>query len=165
VNKIYLSQGKFAIVDDEDFEWLSKWKWSLCSGYAVRKIYLGNIDGKYKSKRFSMHREIMKVSKELKIDHINRNRIDNRKINLRTCNATQNLMNKKHQKNSASGIKGVRWREDIKKWHVEIQANKKRFYLGVFIEMSDAINAYNDAAKKYHGEFAFLNDKIDKFIG
>ena len=108
-----------------------------------------------------MHREILKCPKGLFIDHINRNGLDNRKNNLRVCSKSQNMMNTLIPKNNTSGYKGVSWSKRDKKWMAYIKIKNKFNNLGYFNIKEQAALAYNDAAKKYHGEFARLN-KIER---
>jgi len=92
------------------------------------------------------------------VDHINHIKDDNRWCNLRECTHSQNLMNGKAYKNNTSGFKGVSWLKHAKKWQAQIMRNKKSTYLGVFKSKTEAAKIYNKAAKKYHGEFAHLNE-------
>ena len=155
--KIPLSQGKFAIVDDGDYDWLNQWKWCISSGgYAIRVQHIGYFNGKKKQKTFRMHRIIMNAPDDMDIDHINGNALDNRRCNLRICTISQNLCNQKKTRGKSKYL-GVDWHKIAKKWRAAIQINKKRYYLGCFISEIDAARAYNEAAKKLHGEFARLN--------
>src|SRR3990167_419773 len=107
MKQIKLTQGKYTLVDDEEFDWLSKWSWCLhTNGYAQRGIFSKkrNIN-----KMILMHREIMKPRDEEWIDHINQNKLDNRKSNLRICNASTNGANQKISIKNTSGYKGVNW--------------------------------------------------------
>lgn len=143
---IALTQGKVAIVDDEDFEELSKYKWCYSScGYAKRTL-----------KNIRMHKVIMNAGDRW-VDHINGDRLDNRKENLRFCNKIENQRNRKLGKNNTSGYKGLLWREKRNRWEVYISINKKQTYIGMFKEKKDAAEAYNKAAKIYYGDFAKLN--------
>ena len=146
-------KGKFALVDDEDYEELMKYRWNVSSkGYATR----GKVeDGVYKMIR--MHRVIMKAGTVLFVDHINHNRLDNQKNNLRFCTHQENSMNQKKRKNATSKYKGVHWRKDIKKWRSRITINMKRICLGTFDSEIKAAKAYNAKAKELFGEFAHLN--------
>jgi hypothetical protein len=157
--EIQLTQGKVAIVDDEDFEYLNQFKWhaSKLSGkfYARRYIKLSNPNIK-----ILMHRDVMKPEKAFVIDHIDGNTLNNQKNNLRICTHAQNMRNSKININNTSGFKGVYWHKITSKWMAYICFNNKRIHLGVFHVLKDAARAYNDAALKYHGEFANLN-KID----
>jgi hypothetical protein len=160
--EIQLTQGKVAIVDDEDYEYLNQWKWyanewKRGKHYAVRNVR--------KNKKYigyeSMHRLLSNNNdKKLVTDHINGNTLDNRKSNLRICSISENCKNRIVQKNNKTGFKGVRYIKDSNKYRAEIFNNGRHYSLGFFIDPIDAAKAYNAAALKYHGEFANLN-KID----
>ncbi|MEK6861476.1 MAG: AP2 domain-containing protein [Nanoarchaeota archaeon] len=155
---IILSQNKVALVDDKDFEWLNQWKWYYGSrDYAIRKkhIHLGKY--RYKTESILMHREIMKVSRGIFIDHINGNGIDNRKQNLRIATQQQNMCNSKTRSDNTSGYRGVWWDEYHKKWAAEIHFNNKKKTIGRYEDIKNAAKAYNDASLKYHGEYGRLN--------
>jgi len=155
---ISLTQGKFALIDDEMHEWLNQWKWyARISGntyYATRNSSRKN----GKRKIIFMHREITKSLPSQYVDHKNGNGLDNQLNNLRTCNKQQNHFNQKTNKNNTSGFKGVIWHKQLNKWQSRICVNRKRIYLGHFNNIIDAAKAYNEAAMKYFGEFALLND-------
>ena len=153
MKKIPLTQGKFTIVDDGDFEYLKNFKWSFAKGYAVRN---NKIKGNFR--HLFMHRIILKPSPKMFTDHINHNKLDNRRCNLRECTMSQNLMNQKVSSVSTSGYKGVHFLKDRQKWQVEIMVFYKKIYLGQFDNKLDAALAYNKAALKYFGEFACLNE-------
>ena len=147
-----------AIVDDEDFEYLNTFKWTLNKGYAVAKLC-------NKSNFLQMHRFIMFYPKSMMIDHINRDKLDNRKSNLRVCTRLQNNFNRYRQQNNKSGYKGVNWAKKVQKWQALISENRKRHWLGNFgnknqeaMPYNQAAMAYNKEAMKYHGEFAVLNN-------
>lgn len=156
--RIRLTQGKFAIVDPDDYPRLSKHKWRICRTkgknvlYAERSIRLPN--GKYS--RLLMHRQIIHVPEGYVIDHINGNGLDNRKANLRPATVAQNAWNSK-KRNPRSGYKGVCFDKDKGLWRAAIVCNRKRIHLGYFKNRTDAAKAYDKAAKKYHGRFASLN--------
>jgi hypothetical protein len=146
MRKIYLTKGKFTIVDDEDFEWINQWKWcATLSGYAKRTIW---INGKHKD--VFMHRLIMSTPKGLEIDHLNLDKLDNRKENLRNCTHSQNMQNRKVTKNNKLGIKGISLSQH--KWRSRINVNNKNILLGSFEKMEDAMEAYRIGVKKYYGE-------------
>lgn len=157
MKEIELTQGKVAIVDDEDFEYISQWKWCYHSaGYAVRA------EGKRgKQVHIYMHREILKPPSGMFTDHVNGDRLDNRKINLRSCNDSQNASNKGLQKNNTSGYKGASWCNKYKKWLSSITFTKNRRvskkFLGYFKSAEAAARAYDKAAREKFGEFARLN--------
>jgi len=156
--RIQLTQGKYAIVDPEDYERLNKYKWHAVKSkntfYAVRRIHIG----KNKWKHIKMHREILDPPDHLYVDHINHKGFDNRKANLRTATHMQNSYNRIHfRKNSSSKYKGVSWKKRTKKWNVQISHNGKSKFIGSFDNEIEAAKAYDEAAKKYHKEFAVLN--------
>lgn len=154
--KIPLTQGKFAIVDDGDYEELSQYKWYFHAegktGYAIRQIRLSS--GKWSSVK--MHRQIMEATPENEIDHIDGNGINNRRSNLRFCSRSENMRNISVRKDSLTGYKCVA--RSGRKWYAYISVNGRRQYLGIFPNRELAALAYNQAAIKYRGDFARLND-------
>jgi hypothetical protein len=155
MKQISTSQNKFVIVDNEDFEKLSKYTWSLSKGYASYGRWENGKKGKCTS--YKMHRIIMNAKKGQEVDHIDGNTLNNQKSNLRIVTKTQNQMNRKIQKNNISGYKGVTWCKRTKKWIAQIRVETKTKFLGYFDDKNIAGNVYNLNAKKYFGEFAKLN--------
>ena len=108
-----------------------------------------------------MHRQIMNLTFSDKqcVDHINRDRLDNRKSNLRFCTRTENNHNMKLSSRNKSGAKGIY--KDKNRLRVSIMFNGKKIYLGTFPNTPEGFKqakiAYNNAAIKYYGEFAYLN--------
>ncbi len=151
--EILLTQGKVALIDDEDYELVSQYKWYAHNRHGY--WYATHTDNKNK-KVISMHRLIMGVPKEKLVDHQNRNTLDNRKENLRICTRSQNLMNQKRV-NGTSKYKGVFWYKRHSKWNAYISFNKKRLHLGYFENEIDAAKAYDKKAKELFGEFALSN--------
>lgn len=146
------------MVSDEDFAMLSKYKWYIDKdGYPRTNIITPTESGIGRSKyqTITMHRLLMRPPRKESIDHKNNNRKDNRRENLRRCTMSQNSMNQAGRRGGDS-YKGVR-KESKYKWSARISANRKRYDLGLFDNPQDAARAYNEAAKKCHGEFAFLN--------
>jgi hypothetical protein len=155
VKYILLTQGKKTIVDDEDFEWLSQWKWQ----------YRISSNGKYKyqgyayrnAKCIRMHREIIHAPKGIDVDHINGDTLDNRKDNLRLVNNFQQNQNSAKRRDNTSGCRGVNFFKRLNKWIVRIQVNNKRLFLGYFNNKEDAVKVYIKASKKYFKEYARLD--------
>lgn len=149
---VQLTQGKVALVDDEDYQIVAHYKWHYAEGYARTDVK--REDGKYRS--VSMHRLILSTPKGMETDHLNGDGLDNRRKNIRICTKGENLRNVGRRKNNSSGMKGVyRHRDD--KWVAQIRLHRKSYFLGVFSDKIEAAKAYNEAAKIYHGEFARLN--------
>lgn len=153
---LLLSGDKYVIVDDEDFDWASKCKWTYdAMGYAHRKV-----GGRKNSKKIYLHRVILHVKEKQKVDHINGNHYDCQKKNLRVATSLQNQRNMKLRKDSESGYKGVRFKRDMvrkKPWEAYIRLDKKRKTLGHYTSAVEAASAYNVAAEKFFGEFARIN--------
>lgn len=151
---IPLTKGKFAIVDDEDYEWLSQWKWHINShGYVVR------FNDRY---CIQMHRLIIETfirefKNDEQADHKNRIRHDNRKTNLRIVTREQNQRNRASNKNTSSKYKGVVWHKTRKKWQAQIKIKRKYYYLGVYDNEKEAAKIYDQKAKSLFGEYAWLN--------
>lgn len=149
VKKMPLTREKYALVDNGDYEWLSQWKWHYSHyGYAARKSG---------QKQLYMHQVIMGKGPGMETDHINGNRLDNRRGNLRHCTAGQNQHNQRARKGKSSQYKGVYRRSDCKRWSAGIGVSGKVQYLGLFKSENDAARAYNEAARKHFGDFAALN--------
>lgn len=148
---LFKKPDQYAIVDDDDYEMLSKYKWHNNRGYPYTEAL---IDGQ--KKKLGMHRMVMGVKNgdKVQVDHINHTPHDNRKSNLRICTHAENVRNRKVIK-SKTGYKGV-WKHG-KKFAAEVVHNGKRMYLGCYTTPEEAAKAYNRVAKEYHGEFAYLN--------
>jgi hypothetical protein len=156
MKQIPLTQGKFAIVDDEDYDFLIQWKWHLSNrGYARRNNYVEGVIVNPKS--ILMHRVILGDPIGFQVDHINGDKLDNRKSNLRVCTTGENARNRGKNKNGTSGYKGVHFYKAYRKWQSHIMHERKMVWLGYFDTAEKAALAYNEAATKLHGEFAHLN--------
>jgi hypothetical protein len=156
--KIPLTQGKYAIVDPDDYQRLAKYKWHASKGrhtyYAQRKVWLPEIK---KEITIKMHRQIINVPDHLLVDHINHNALDNREANLRPATHSQNTCNTPKYKPSRSKYKGVTWHKRKDKWQARIRINRKTIHLGYFNSQIKAAKARDQAARKYHRQFAILN--------
>jgi len=152
--RIPLTQGKFALVDDSDYEWLNQWKWCACRQHGSNRWYAM----RGARPQILMHQLILNPPKGMESDHINHDGLDNQRSNLRVCTHSQNQHNRSLQQGGASQFKGVYWYKQYKKWQVQLGINGNRIFLGYFKKEIDAAKAYNKAAIKYFGEFARLND-------
>lgn len=153
MKEIPLTRGKVAIVDDDDYAELSNYKWYYDSkGYAARHKTRDQ-----KRAYQSMHRQIVNAPDGMEVDHINGDRLDNRRANLRLCTRSQNQHNKGAQANNTSGFKGVQFYKRTGKWHAKIKLHGKERHLGYFATAAQAAEAYNRAAFEIHGDFAYLN--------
>ena len=150
----------FAIVDNDDYEKLSKHKWycRLPSGYAIR---CEQDPVAKKTIWFFMHRDVLSPEKGHEIDHINGNKIDNRKSNLRQVTRSQNNQNSKPRTNGSSKYKGVSFHKASQLWIAEITRDGNKRRLGYFETERQAAIAYNNAAADLFGEYARLNEIPD----
>jgi hypothetical protein len=151
--RIPLTQNKEALVDDDDYERLARFKWTAFRPY--RTYYAVRWVGKGKQKRgVYMHREILGAkSRNEKVDHQNGNGLDNRRKNLRIATHSQNLYNRGRPKQNTSGFKGVSWDTKTGKWVAQLWFDKRRLVLGYFTNKLKAANAYKNKARELHGEF------------
>jgi hypothetical protein len=155
--RIYLGEGQWTILDHDDYYRLRKYRWVVHGGghnlYAVRLKFAEP----YKTIMLSMHREIMNAKDERLVDHRNCDSLDNRKSNLRFATRAENMQNRRKRKNTSSRYMGVCLCKQTGKWTSIIVYNKKSIWLGRFDSEVAAARIYDEAAKKYYGEFARLN--------
>jgi hypothetical protein len=145
MKRIPLGNGKSAMVDDNDFAHLSKWRWcDNGNGYARRNA------GK-QGKQF-MHRVILGASDGSHVDHVNGDSLDNRRLNLRYATQRQNVQNGKIRKTNLLGIKGVS--RNRLKFRARIVINGSERHLGSFDTIQEAKDVYDKAAKEHFGEYA-----------
>jgi hypothetical protein len=161
---IPLTQGKFAMVDDADFDYIGQWKWRAIKDHkkdnyrAVREE---------KNRTIYIHRQIMNSPNGMDVDHCNHNGLDNQRNNLRICTHAENLRNQlpQQRRNKTSKYKGVsRWAGIVKDgrhcyamWVTQIKKNSKTVWKRYFRNEEDAARAYNEKAKEVHGKYACLN--------
>lgn len=165
MKKIPLTQGKVAIIDDEDFERVGRHKWYAhrCSKrtyYARRNIYQ---KGGGKIIQVSMASFILSAPAGLQVDHINHDTLDNRWCNLRLCTRTQNNQNRKPFRGGTSKYKGVCWNRENKNWRALCCEKGRLIHLGYFKNEKQAAMAYDEYASEHFVEFARLNR--DEFPG
>lgn len=154
--KIFSVCGKPILVDDSDFAELSKSRWYVSLGYAVRGTKAEHTKNGGTTER--MHRIILGLAAGGKdprmVDHINGDRLDNRRENLRICSNAENGRNRGAQRNNSSGLKGVMWHPQSRKWRARLHADGRSFSLGLHETPELAHQAYAEACKRLHGEFA-----------
>ena len=155
MKRIELTRGKFATVDDADFDILGKYSWHCTEhGYAARR----DSD----SKHHYLHRDILNAKKGEVIDHISGDKLDNRRVNLRICSQAENTWNSHNRKSGTTGFQGVyesnpyskRGWNLKKKYAARINVNKKQIWLGRYETAEEAYRVYVDACKKYRGEYS-----------
>lgn len=152
-------QIKVVLVDDEDYEKVQQHQWYEYE-YKRTSYAKAIIDGK----SISMQEFILPSPPGFLVDHKNGEGLDNRRFNLRHATLQQQRQNVRKHNNSTSKYKGVSWCNDRDKWVVQICINGKQTNLGRFYSEETAARIYDEAAKKYFGEFAKLNFP-DKKIG
>lgn len=154
-----MAQPKYAKVDPADYKRLRGYEWLAKKGrnsfYARRHV--PGRKGK-KEALIYMHQEVIEVPEGMVVDHINHDGMDNRRANLRAATHSQNLCHRrKCPGQKSSKYKGVTWKKDNRKWQARIGFENKEIYLGCFRDEIDAAKAYDNAARKYHKDFASLN--------
>ena len=142
---IRLSRGEYAVVDPTDHEALNNRRWNLGkAGYAQRAPR--GAPAEY------MHRAIMKTPPGLYTDHINRNKLDNRRCNLRVVTQSRNISNRNRDPRNKSGVTGVYFHAAAQKWCAEIKVDGRRHYLGLFESHEMAATTRRDAELRLLGE-------------
>jgi hypothetical protein len=149
VRWIPLGDGCYAYVDAADYEWLRQWNWQICSsGYAARHE---------KGRLVLMHRQIMQPPKGMVVDHIDGNKVNNCRFNLRVCTRKENVRNKRRRSNSSSRFKGVGYYKRSRKWYAKIWCLGEGIWLGYFMDEAEAARAYDRKAVELFGAYARLN--------
>jgi hypothetical protein len=155
VKTLTTSSGVDFIVDDEDFEIVSKHKWKCDkTGYIRRNVWF---DKKSRCEAITLHRYLLNAPEGMLVDHINGIITDNRKCNLRLASKSENRWNSKPPINNKSGYKGVSLSNETGKWRAQITVNGKRVNLGHFDNKHDAARMYNFWARDIFGDYAWLN--------
>jgi len=155
--KIPLTQSKVALVSDHRFTFLNQWTWSALrirgKWYAVR-----GEGTRPNHKIIYMHRQITNAPAGTEVDHKDGDGLNCQDENLRVCSRSENARNSTKTKRNTTGFKGVS--RLGKKFSVNIRANGKLIYLGLFDTAEEGARAYDEAAKRLHGEFAKLNFEV-----
>jgi hypothetical protein len=152
-----LTRGFVALLDDNDLPLVDQYKWFVHihpNKHGIR-YYAATRERRTQIIKY-MHRLLMGAQKGHDIDHINHNGLDNRRCNLRACTRSENMANVRKYR-GMSCYKGVSWSNKNSKWQATVCANGKQHFLGTFINEADAAVAYDNAAQKLFGEFAFTN--------
>jgi hypothetical protein len=155
MRELILLRGEIAMVDDEDYERLSRYSWHIMNHGYVARTYIED-----KAKKVELlHRAIMQTPTNMDTDHIDGDKLNNTKANLRIVTTSQNCMNRRPKENKVGSVKykGVHWCKRSQIWTAQIKVNGKSIYLGRFQSSVDAARAYDAAALSHHGEYARLN--------
>jgi hypothetical protein len=146
--RIPLGRGLFALIDDEDYELIAAFSWHLHGS--------SNCEGYYAASNVKMHRMIINAPPGTVVDHINGNKLDNRKKNLRFCTHAENQQNTK-SRGGSSRYKGVHYNKKSKKWLGAFMFNGTHYYCGMFESEKECARAVDEKRKEVCNEFAVLN--------
>ena len=154
MKEISLTRGLVAFVDDEDYEWLTAFKWcaqKLPCGYYAKRAFRSN------GHQFTvfMHRAVAGTPSGLWTDHVNGDKLDNRRCNLRIATPAQNMYNT--PPHSSCGYRGVSFHAHTGKWRARLCVQGTTTSLGLFVSAEAAAEAFDVAAMRLYGEFAWLN--------
>jgi hypothetical protein len=150
--KILKVEGKEVLLDDDAYYFLKNFNWRINkAGYVVCHSRVGT------KKNLLLHRVINNTPEGMITDHINRNPLDNRKKNLRTCTHGQNMINRSGYRKSKSKYRGVSWASDKGKWRVTINVDGKKIHGGYYENEEEGALAYNFLSAEYHGDFSVKN--------
>lgn len=153
--EIPLSRGLVALIDDEDLPLVEGVKWCAVpvrnTFYAQRRTRNGERAWQ------QMHRVILCANPGQIVDHRDRNGLNNTRANLRLCTVAQNAFNRFQQASNKTGYKGVSFDKLAGGYRAQIRTRSKSFNLGNYADLAEAARAYDAAARKYFGEFAYLN--------
>ena len=143
--------GAWVTIDAADWPLASIFRWSANKDHSIHAA----VNAVRPRRRIRLSRLLLQAPQQLHVDHINGNRLDNRRANLRLATNTENMRNMRRHSDARSRFKGVWWY--CNHWHAQICANRKKHYLGSHPDETTAARAYDTAAKQLHGEFARLN--------
>jgi hypothetical protein len=138
----------WTLVDDADLEWLSQWTWRLADGYAKRGVLMA---GRYRN--IFLHQLLCQCPPGKSPDHINGDRLDNRRANLRPATVAENTRNQCIRRDNTSGFKGVSWDTRASRWKGQIHVGGRTRFLGYFATAEEAHERYQAAARELFGEF------------
>ena len=155
--EVHLAHGYVAKIDIEDIPLIQGFTWRVWNQHR-RQYARTTLRKAGKRTELAMHRLLMNADSDVLVDHINHDALDNRRTNLRLCNAHQNLSNRrKCIGKTSSQYKGVIYRRRIRQWEANICFNYRHHHLGYFADEIQAAIAYDEAARQFFGEFAHLN--------
>lgn len=158
MKQIPLTQGQFALVDDEDYEMLSKFKWTLHKRgdhcYAIR---MGRKENGQRL-MIKMHRQVLGLTDpKILVDHRDNNGLNNQKANIRACSPAENSRNRGLTKSNPRKLKGITFHKGANKFMAQIEFERKSIFIGYFNTDMEAAKAYDKKAIELHGDFARLN--------
>lgn len=152
-----IKNGVHTVVDDDVYEWAQHHTWYVNKlGYVFYYFYQ-TVGTTRRRRRETLHRMILKAQPNTIGDHIDGNKLDNRRANLRLVGKLENAWNRSRRSDSTSIYRGVCWDKVAQKWVARITCRGRRMLVGRYHDIDEAARAWNEAAKKYHGEFARLN--------
>ena len=156
---IPLTQGKYALIDEDDFALVCRYKWCARRNPQNGKFYAVSNKG---GKTVYMHRVIRGAPKGVEVDHIDGDGLNNTRRNLRDATPAQNHCNAPRRSRNTSGYKGVSWDKERARWAAEVRMGGRRIRCGRFATAEEAARAYDRSAKELQGEFAHLNFPNDR---
>lgn len=149
---IPLTKGYVARLDAADLPEVSGWLWNALEERRKSDGHLYTVYAR-RANSILLHRVIMRAPKEMKVDHISGDGLDNRRSNLRLATPSQNQFNKRRSVANTSGFKGVSWISEHRKWKAAIRHSGRTDFLGYFQTAEEAAQAYANASLKIHGQF------------
>jgi hypothetical protein len=148
-----LTQGQYAKLDDQDYDWAQQWSWS--AAWIDGRFYAMRSERHPVPKKYYLHRELLGLKlPTVFCDHANHDTLDDRRCNLRPCSPSHSSCNRRKTSLNKSGYKGVCWNKAIQKWVVQIALYGKKRYLGSYHDPAVAHQAYCKAAATLHQEYA-----------